>query len=176
MGWTRQTLTALAILTVRPGTALTHALPGLRPLASLDIKPTAPTTSTTLRVACQHCTASKDIPGLVSQRADSHEHRCPRRHRWRHGPEQHALHALPEICTANRRHRRRHDDATLNTALTQARNVIRDWLAAEDQPRLQQRWTQRLNDSGTTLPPTPIDPATTASSWPHTRKRSSSQQ
>lgn len=146
-GWTPQTLTALATLTGRPGTALTHALPGLRPLASLDTE-TAPTTSTTLCVACQHCTASKGIPGIVIQHAASHELLCPRHQRWLHGPEQHALHALPEICTANRRHRRlhrRHDDTTLNTALTQARNLIRDWLDAADQPHLQKRWTQRLN-------------------------------
>jgi len=58
------------------------------------------------------------------------------------------LHALPEICTANRRHRRlrrRHDDATLNKAPTHARNLIRDWLDADDQPHLQRRWSQRLN-------------------------------
>lgn len=31
---------------------------------------------------------------------------------WQHGPEQHPLHALPDLCSANRRHRRllhRHD-------------------------------------------------------------------
>ena len=64
------------------------------------------------------------------------------------GPSPHLSFWTPEICTANRRHRRlrsRHDDAALNTALTQARNLIRDWLDADDQPRLQQRWTQRLN-------------------------------
>jgi hypothetical protein len=86
--------------------------------------------------------------GHVIQRAASHELLCLRHQRWLHGPEQHALHALPEICTANRRHRRlrrRHDEATLNTALTQARNLIGDWLDAADQRHLQQRWTQRLN-------------------------------
>ncbi|MEV6348755.1 hypothetical protein [Actinoplanes sp. NPDC051851] len=55
---------------------------------------------------------------------------------------------MTEICTANRRHRRlrrRHDDATLNTALTHAWNLIRDWLDADDQPHLQRRWSQRLD-------------------------------
>lgn len=146
-GWTPHTLTALATLTGRPGAALTQALPALRPLA-LHSGPTAPTTSTTPCVACHHCTASKGIAGIVIQRAASHELLCLRHQRWLNGPEQHALHALPEICTANRRHRRlrsRHDDTTLNAALTQARNLIRDWLDADDQPRLHQRWTQRLN-------------------------------
>jgi hypothetical protein len=146
-GWTPQTLMALAILTGRPGTALVHALPGLRSLARRDTD-TAPTTSITPCIACQHCAASKGISGIVIQRAASHELLCLRHQRWLNGPEQHALHALPEICTANRRHRRlrrRHDDATLDTAITQARNLIRDWLDADDQPHLHQCWTQRLN-------------------------------
>ena len=77
------------------------------------------------------------------QRAASHELLCLRDQRWLHGSEQHAL---PEICTANRRHRRlrRRHEATLNTALAQARNLIGDWLGAADQRHLQQRWTQRL--------------------------------
>lgn len=147
-GWTLQTLTALATLTGRPGTALAQALPGLRLFAPFDTELTAPITSTTPCAACQHCTASKGISGIVIQRAASHELLCLRHQRWLHGPEQHALHALPEISAANRRHRRlrrRHDDAALNTALTQARNLIRDWLDADDQPHLHQRWTQRLN-------------------------------
>jgi hypothetical protein len=146
-GWTPQTLTALATLTGRPGIALAQALSALRPLA-LDAAPTATTTSTTSCVVCQHCAASKGIPGIVIQSAASHELLCLRHQRWLHGPEQHALHALPEICTANRRHRRlrrRHDDTTLNTALAQARNLIADWLDAADQRHLHQRWTQRLN-------------------------------
>jgi hypothetical protein len=146
-GWTPQTLTALATLTGRPGIALTQALSALRPLA-LDAEPTPTTTSTTSCVVCRHCAASKGIPGIVIQRAASHELVCLRHQRWLHGPEQHALHGLPEICTANRRHRRlrrRHDDATLNTALAQARKLIGDWLDAADQPHLRQRWTQRLN-------------------------------
>ena len=144
-GWTPHTITELATLTGRSGIALAQALPALRPLAEPDVGASAATTPC---VACRHCAASKGIHGLVIQRAASHEHICLRHRRWLHGPEQHTLHALPELCTANRRHRRlrrRHDDATLNAALTHAQNLIRDWLEADDQPSLQQHWTQRLN-------------------------------
>jgi len=97
--------------------------------------------------ACHHCTARKGIRGLVIQRAASHENICLRHRRWLDGPEQHSLHTLPELCNANRRHRRlrrQHDATILNAALTRARDLVHDWLEADDQPDLQHRWTHRL--------------------------------
>lgn len=148
--WTTQTISTLAVLTSRSANTLTRALPALRPLAAVDTTTATPGTpaSSSPCAACQHCMASKDIHGLVIQRAASHEHICLRHQRWLHGPEQHPLHALPELCAANRQHRQllhRHAAATLNTAFTQARQLIDVWIQAGDQPDLQQRWAHRLS-------------------------------
>lgn len=146
IGWTTSTITGLSALTSRPVTALAQALPALRSLVPTS-GPTAPTGPTAPCIACHHCTARKGIRGLVIQRAASHEHICLRHNRWLHGPEQHALHTLPELCNANRRHRRlrrQHDATILNAALARSRDLVHDWLEAADQPDLQRRWTQRL--------------------------------
>lgn len=147
--WTTRTVLTLAALTSRPITTLTRALPALRPFATTDAASIVPIhAGGTLCVACHHCTASKGIHGLVIQRAASHDYICLRHWRWLHGPEQHPLHALPELCTANRRHRRlihQHDIVTLDTAFAQAQQLIRDSLQAGDQRDFQHRWRHRLN-------------------------------
>jgi len=146
--WTTNTVTALATLTGRSANTLTRALPALRPLATAAAAAT-PSRPTAIppRVACRHCMASKGIHGLVLQRAASHERVCPRHQRWLHGPEQHALHTLPEIRQANLRHRRlicRYDTAAGDAAYAQALQLVHERFIAADQPDLQHRWTQRL--------------------------------
>jgi hypothetical protein len=148
--WTTRTVLALAALTGRPPTTLTLALPALYPFTTTDIASAAPSVaSNTLCVACRCCTASKGIHGLVIQRAARHDYVCLRHRQWLHGPEQHPLHVLPELCTANRRHRRllhQHDTAMLDTAFTRAQQLIRDWLHSGDQRWLQPRWRHRLDE------------------------------
>ncbi|MET7394265.1 TniQ family protein [Dactylosporangium sp. NPDC005572] len=144
--WTTHTVSALAALTGYPPTTLTQALPALRPLAA--VAPLGRPGSGAPRVACRYCMASKGIHGLVIQRAASYEPVCLRHQRWLHGPEQHPLHALPELCSANRRHRRllrQHDAATLDTAHARAQQLTQNWFHADDQHALQRRWTDRLN-------------------------------
>jgi TniQ protein len=145
-GWTAHTITRLAVLTDRPVTTLAQALPALRPLAP-ESGPSAPHGPTAACVACRYCAARKGIHGLVIQQMADHDRICLDHRRWLHGPEQHDLRALPELCTANRRHRRlrrRHDDIALHTALNRARDLVHDWLEADDQADLQQHWTRRL--------------------------------
>lgn len=174
--WTTRTVLALAALTGRPTTTLTRALPALRPFATTDAASVAPIhPGGALCVACHQCTASKGMHGLVIQRAASHDCICLRHKRWLHGPQQHPLHALPELCTANRRHRRlthQHDVLTLDAAFTQAQQLIRDWLQAGDQPDSQHRWRHRLDTLRRDPTPTPTGHASTASNWPPTPKRS----
>ena len=58
------------------------------------------------------------------------------------------LDALPEICTANRYHRRflrQHDIATLDAAFARAQQLIHDWLQGGDERGLHQRWRHRLD-------------------------------
>lgn len=144
--WTTHTVSALAALTGSPFITLTQALPALRPLAA--VAPLGQHSGGAPRVACRHCMTSKGIHGLVIQRAANYERVCLRHQRWLHGPEQHPLHALPELCSANRRHRRllrRHDAPTLDAAHTRAQQLTQDWFHADDQPDLQRRWIDRLN-------------------------------
>lgn len=144
--WTTRTVSALAALTGWPFTTLTRALPALRPLATGI--PLGQPGAAAPRVACRHCMASKGIHGLVIQRATNDERVCLRHQRWLHGPEQHPLHALPELCSANRRHRRlrrQHDAATLDAAHARAQQLTQNWFHADDQPGLQRRWTDRLH-------------------------------
>lgn len=147
--WTTRTVLALAALTSRPTTTLSRALPALRLIATADIAGVTPTGAGSTRcVACRCCTAGKGIHGLVIQRTGRHEYVCLRHRRWLHGPEQHPLHALPEICSANRRHRRllhEHDIVTLDAALARAQQLIHDWLQADHQGELQHRWRHRLD-------------------------------
>jgi hypothetical protein len=148
--WTTQTVSTLAALTGRSANTLTRALPALRPLEAVDATTAMPGTpaGSSPCAACQHCMASKGIHGLVIQRGASQERICLRHQRWLHGPEQHPLHVLPELCTANRQHRQlvhRHDAATLGTTLARAQQLIDDWIQAGDQPDLQRRWADRLS-------------------------------
>jgi hypothetical protein len=125
-----------------------HERRALQRITTPDGSAIIPGGNATPCVACRHCAASKGIHGLVIQRVASHERICLRHLRWLDGSEQHPLHALPELCAANRQHRRlrhRHDDATLDAALDRARNLIRDRLHTRDRSEPQRRWTQRLS-------------------------------
>jgi hypothetical protein len=146
--WTARTVFALAALTSRTTTTLTQALPALRLIAPAGTVRVVPEAGSTLCVACRCCMAGRGIHGLVIQQASCHDCVCLRHGRWLRGPEQHPLHALPELCTANRRHRRllrQHDIATLDTALTRAQQLTHGWLHGAGPPDLQHRWQHRLD-------------------------------
>jgi len=142
---------ALAGLTGQSVTTLTRALPALRQFMAVDITDAVvpgEVPGSTPCIACRHCMAGKDIHGLVIQRAANHERVCLRHLRWLQGPEQHPLHALPEVCVANRHHRRllrRRDTVTLDAALTRAQQLIHDRLQTGEQSDLRRRWRHQLD-------------------------------
>jgi hypothetical protein len=144
-GWTPLTTARLAILTGRPTSVLTHALPAL---AGMHDGPTLGLDTTT-RAGCRRCMTRRGILGLVICRASSYESVCLRHRCWLAGADQHRLDQYPDILHANLRHRRlaRRAGPHAQPAYQQALIQITDWFHTGP-PGLRQRWTRRLGHLG----------------------------
>ena len=57
--------------------------------------------------ACGHCTAAKNVTGMVIIRARPRDYLCPRHQQWLRGIHRPSLAALPEVTDSQRRHDRR---------------------------------------------------------------------
>jgi len=140
--WPQAAVTILATLTGRPATALTAALPALAqpPPGTRSAGPGR------IRPACRSCMAVRGILSTVIQHTSDHQDICLRHHRWLAAPEQYLLSHLPEVLTANRRHRRliRRAGSTAADKHQQARTAVGAWFAAADHPDLLESWIRRL--------------------------------
>jgi hypothetical protein len=88
---------------------------------------------TALLRACGHCTAAKNVTGMVIIRASPREYLCTRHQQWLRGIRRPGLAALPEIAASQRRHDRRTADVSdreIARAHHQAGDVIGQWLAS----------------------------------------------
>ncbi|WP_405683616.1 TniQ family protein [Streptomyces sp. NBC_01387] len=156
--WTPAALPRLAALTGRSIPVLVHALPALAAVREPDQRrpPLAieELAEPRRRPACRLCMTHRGIHGLVVRSAGPHEGVCHRHRLWLLGGDQHDLSALPEITSADRRHRRlvhRLKDPFIAVGYLHARKVTARWFREADPSPLHQRWNRRLD----TLPEDP---------------------
>lgn len=97
--------------------------------------------------------AAHGVTSTVIQHTADHQDVCRRHHRWLAAVQQYPLDHLPEVLTANRRHRdlARRADPRLAGAYRDARTAVTTWFTAGDRPDLHGRWIRRLD----TLPEDP---------------------
>src|SRR5690606_13380751 len=71
---------------------------------------------------------------------------CRRHGIWLDGNRQYRVSHLPELATAQHRHRRiaRRFPDTLEAATKEAQHMVRSWLLNKKQPHLLSRWNDRL--------------------------------
>jgi hypothetical protein len=145
-GWSESTPDQIAALAGRPLPELAAAIPLL---ASMTPPDTAP-----LR-ACGHCTAAKNVTGMVIIRARARDYLCLRHQQWLRGIHRPSLAALPEVTGSQRRH----DRHTRNIpgedvahAHRQAQDIVSQWLADGWHPALTERWQHRHRRLSAALP------------------------
>jgi hypothetical protein len=150
--WTPEALDRLAVSTGRSADALVRALPALRearhptviriPLAVIELA-----AQPRMRAACRACAARHGVHGLVIRRLESHDIICRRHHRWLADAHQHPLDGLPQIETANRRHRRlahHHGTTASEVAYRAASHHLQQRFNQPGYDELQQRWNLHL--------------------------------
>jgi hypothetical protein len=96
--------------------------------------------------ACGHCTAAKNVTGMVIIRARARDYLCLRHQQWLRGIHRPSLAALPEVTHSQRRHDRHTGnvpDEDIARAHLQARDITGQWLAAGWHPALTERWRDR---------------------------------
>ena len=101
---------------------------------------------TALLRACGHCTAAKNVTGMVIIRASPGDYLCIRHQRWLRGSLRPGLAALPEITESQRRHDRRTanvPDQDIARIHHQATGIASQWLEAGWHPALTERWQRR---------------------------------
>ena len=96
-GWSETTPDRIAALAGRPLPELAAAIPLLATMTPADTAP--------LR-ACGHCTAAKNVTGMVITRARARDYLCLRHRQWLPGIHRPSLAALPEVTGSQRRHDR----------------------------------------------------------------------
>ena len=146
LGWSQSTPDRIAALAGRAPPELAAAIPLL---ATMTPAGTAP-----LR-ACGHCTAAKNITGMVIVRARPRDYLCVRHQQWLRGIHRPSVAALPEITDSQRRHDRRTadiPDQDITRAHQQARDITGQWLAAGWHPALTERWHDRHRRLAAVLP------------------------
>jgi hypothetical protein len=94
-GWSESTPDRIAALAGRPLPELAAAIPLL---ATMTPAKTAP-----LR-ACGHCTAAKNVTGMVIIRARARDYLCPWHQQWLRGIHHPSRAALPGVTEGQRRH------------------------------------------------------------------------
>lgn len=136
-GWSKSTPERIAALAGRTLPDLAAAIPLLATMT--------PAAAAPMR-ACRHCTAAKNITGMVIIRARPGDYLCARHHQWLRGLRRPSLAALPEVAASQRRHDRRTrnvPDADIARAHQQARDITAQWLESGWHPALTDRWHER---------------------------------
>jgi hypothetical protein len=136
-GWSKSTPERIAALAGRALPDLAAAIPLLATMT--------PAAAAPMR-ACRHCTAAKNITGMVIIRARPGDYLCARHHQWLRGLRRPSLAALPEVAASQRRHDRRTrnvPDADIARAHQQARDITAQWLESGWHPALTDRWHER---------------------------------
>jgi len=145
-GWSDSTPDRIAALADRLLAELAAAIPLLATMTPADTAP--------LR-ACGHCTASKNVTGMVILRARPGDYLCLRHQQWLRGIHRPSLAALPEITASQRRHDRRTanvPDQDMTRAHRQAQDITGQWLASGWHPALTERWHGRHRRLTAVLP------------------------
>jgi hypothetical protein len=136
-GWSESAPDQIAALAGRPLPELAAAIPSLAGMTPPD---------TTLLRACGHCTAAKNVTGMVIIRARARDYLCLRHQQWLRGIHRPSLAAVPEVTESQRRHDRRTGnipDQDIARAHGQARDITGQWLADGWHPALTERWQDR---------------------------------
>jgi hypothetical protein len=123
-GWSESTPGRIAALAGRPLPELAAAIPLL---AAMTPAGTAP-----LR-ACGHCTAAKNVTGMVIILGRARDYVCLRHQQWLRGIYRPGLAALPEVTESQRRHDRRTmdvPDQDIARAHRQAMDITGQWPAS----------------------------------------------
>lgn len=145
-GWFPSTPARIAALAGRPLHELAAAIPLLD-----GVTPAG----TALLRACGHCTAAKNVTGMVIIRASPRDYLCTRHRQWLRGIRRPSLAALPEVAESQRRHDRRTASIPgqdIALAHEQARNITSQWLAAGWHPALTERWQHRHHRLAAAIP------------------------
>lgn len=151
--WTPRCVTNLALLTGRTETALRHALPALRDGLGRRAHQHSIIGGTVRAMhapACRLCAARRGILGLAIQHTYPHQRICQQHQRWRgQGPQRPLPTLLPEVLTANRRHRRLTrgplPPLTASWHHGEAQQLTAAWLTDHTGPtELLHRWQHRL--------------------------------
>ncbi len=145
-GWSPSTPARIAALAGRALPELAAAIPLLAGMTPAG---------TALLRACRHCTAAKNVTGMVIIRASPRDYLCIRHQRWLRGIHRPGLAALPEIAESQRRHDRRTANVTardIARAHEQARDTTSQWLEAGWHPALTERWQHRHQRLALALP------------------------
>jgi hypothetical protein len=136
-GWSPSTPDRIAALAGRQLPELAAAIPLLAGMAPAG---------TALLRACGHCTAAKNVTGMVILRASPREYLCTRHQQWLRGIRRPSLAALPEITESQRRHDRRTANVPgvdIARVHHQATGITSQWLEAGWHPALTERWQRR---------------------------------
>jgi hypothetical protein len=145
-GWSASTPDRIAALAGRPLPELAAAIPLLAAMTPAGAGP--------LR-ACGHCTAAKNITGMVIIRARPRDYLCARHQQWLRGIRRPSLTALPEVAEAQRRHDRRTAnvrDQDIALVHRQAQDITSRWLSSGWHPALTERWQRRHRRLAAAIP------------------------
>jgi hypothetical protein len=145
-GWSPSTPARIAALAGRALPELAAAIPLLAGMTPAG---------TALLRACGHCTAAKNVTGMVIIRASPRDYLCTRHQQWLRGIHRPSLAALPEIAESQRRHDRRTAnvaDDDIARAHRQARDITAQWLASGWHPALTERWHYRHRRLASAIP------------------------
>jgi hypothetical protein len=128
-GWSASTPDRVAALAGRALPELAAAIPLLAGMT--------PAGNALLR-ACGHCTARKNVTGMVIIRASPRDYLCIRHQQWLRGIHRPSLAALPEVTDSQRRHDRRTanvPDQDIARAHEQARDITGQCWHQDGTPR-----------------------------------------
>lgn len=145
-GWSPSTPARIAALAGRALPELAAAIPLLAGMTPAG---------TALLRACGHCTAARNVTGMVIIRASPCDYLCIRHQQWLRGIHRPGLAALPEIAESQRRHDRRTanvPDQDIARVHRLARDITGQWLEAGWHPALTERWQGRHRRLAATIP------------------------
>ena len=145
-GWSPSAPDMIAALAGRSLPDLAAAIPLLAGMAPAG---------TALLRACGHCTAKKNVTGMVITRASPRDYLCARHQQWLRGIHRPSLASLPEVADSQRRHDRRTanvPDQDIARAHRQAQDITSQWLASGWHPALTERWQHRHHRLAAAIP------------------------
>jgi hypothetical protein len=143
--WTPMVLPRLALLTGLTPEILRILLPAI---ARVEARTTGEVVRYRRRlyIACSHCMHRRGITRPVLAHRPADLQLCRRHGIWVDGNRHYRIGHLPELVTAEHRHRRiaRRFPDTLGAATKEAQHLVRSWLLNKKQPHLLSRWNNRL--------------------------------